>query len=134
MTLVLKKSGKKLGGKVIKGLLTGILIVSLTIVFLIWNQPSPQAKDLVEDWFRYNYLDLRQRETIEWGEPTVDEDGSASIRYKYLATVEDEGGLAKTLICNKFFVFDSRNKWVDTRDVAGFPKEKSDSFGNTILN
>ncbi len=114
--------------------LTGILIVSLTIVFAIWNQPSPQAEDLVEDWFRYNYVDLRQRETIEWGEPTTDEDSSVSIRYKYFATVKDKGGFTKTRIYNQIFVFDSRNKWVDTRDVAGFPKEKSDSLGNTILN
>jgi hypothetical protein len=73
-----------------------------------------RAKELVEDFFKHNYKDITARETIEWGRPTVDENGNLSIRYKYEATI---WGRDK-IIENKVWTFDKQNKFISVRKVG----------------
>ena len=80
---------------------------------------STQAgmKELVEDFFSKNFLDITSRETIEWGEVVKDENGNSSIRYKYRAKIWDK----ETKIMNQVFTFDPKGKFVSVKNVEGYP-------------
>lgn len=75
-------------------------------------------KDLVEDFFTKNFRDITARETIEWGDFTKLDDGNASIRYKYRATIWDKD----VKIMNQVFTFDPKGTFVSVKDVEGFPQ------------
>ena len=72
---------------------------------------NPQA--LVEDFFKHNFRDVTSRKTLEWGEPTIDENGNISIRYKYEATIWDKD----KVINNQVFTFDKNGKFVSVKDI-----------------
>jgi len=69
--------------------------------------------ELVEDFFRNNFRDITNRETIEWGQVAKDEKGNASIRYKYRATI---WGKDKKVL-DQIFTFDPSGKFVSVKDV-----------------
>lgn len=72
---------------------------------------DPQT--LVEDFFKHNFKDITSRKTLEWGEPTIDENGHISIRYKFEGTI---WGREKH-IGNMLFTFDKDGKLLSHRDI-----------------
>lgn len=74
--------------------------------------------ELVEDFFKKNFVDITSRKTLEWGEPTKDAKGNTSIRYKYAAQIWDK----ELKVMNQVFTFDSKGEFVSVKDVEGFPK------------
>jgi beta-lactamase regulating signal transducer with metallopeptidase domain len=87
-------------------------------------------QELVEEFFKHNYKDITVRKTIEWGEPTTDEKGNYSIRYKYEATIWDKD----KIIDNKIFTFDKEGKFISVKNAEGFPKKVDESFKATLTN
>jgi len=77
-------------------------------------------KELVEDFFSKNFVDVTSRKTIEWGEVTKAKDGNSSIRYKYRARIWDKD----TVIMNQVFTFDSKGKYVSVKNMEGFPQKR----------
>jgi|GEM_PF-4191404 len=77
----------------------------------IYSLPGVQA--LVEVFFANNYQDITQRKTIEWGEPTRDENSNVSVRYKYEATIWDKD----KIINNQIFIFDKDGKFLLVKDA-----------------
>ncbi len=75
-------------------------------------------KELVEDFFSKNFVDITSRETIEWGEVVKDKNGNSSIRYQYRAKIWDKD----VKIMNQIFTFDPKGQFVSVKDVEGFPK------------
>jgi len=76
--------------------------------------------ELVEDFFTKNFRDVTARKTIGWGDLQKHDDGNASIRYQYEATIWGR----EVKIMNQVFTFDADGAFVSVRDVEGFPKEK----------
>jgi beta-lactamase regulating signal transducer with metallopeptidase domain len=87
-------------------------------------------QELVKEFFKNNYRDVTARKTIEWGEPTTDEKGNYSIRYKYEATIWDRD----KIIDNKIFTFDKEGKFISVKNAEGFPKKVDESFKATLTN
>lgn len=75
--------------------------------------------DLVDDFFRNNFRDITARETIEWGEVETLDNGNASIRYRYNATIWDK----EEKIINQIFTFNPEGKFVSVEDVADSAQE-----------
>ena len=75
-------------------------------------------KELVEDFFRKNFHDITSRESLEWGEVVKSKNGSASIRYKYRATILGK----ETRIFNRIFTFNREGKFVSIKDADGIPQ------------
>ncbi|MFA6240549.1 MAG: M56 family metallopeptidase [Candidatus Hydrogenedentales bacterium] len=68
---------------------------------------------LVEDFFGKNYRDITARKTIEWGEPAKLDNGNATIRYKYEATIWDKDKIVQ----NKVFTFNPKGEFVSVEDA-----------------
>ncbi len=77
-------------------------------------------KELVEDFFHKNYRDITSRESLEWGEVVKSKNGSASIRYKYRATILDK----ETKIFNRIFTFNQQGKFVSVKGADGNPQNR----------
>lgn len=75
---------------------------------------------LVEDFFSKNYRDITARKTLEWGEPSKDDNGNASIRYKYEATIWDKDKITQ----NKVFAFDANGKFISVEDAEPADRPK----------
>lgn len=75
--------------------------------------------ELVEDFFTKNFRDVTSRKTIEWGEPEKLENGKASIRYKYEATIWNKD----VKIMNQVFTFNADGDFVSVTDADGPPRE-----------
>ena len=73
----------------------------------------PDAHQWVEDFFKHNYRDITKRKTLEWGEPTTDEKGNISIRYKYEATIWDKD----KIINDQIFTFNKDGKYVSAKSI-----------------
>jgi len=73
-----------------------------------------RLKALVEDFFNHNFRDITSRETIAWGDMTTNENGNASIRYKYRAKIWDKN----TITNDQVFTFDSRDEFVSVNKVT----------------
>jgi hypothetical protein len=70
-------------------------------------------KALVEDFFASNFRDVKQRESLEWGEVTRTTEGNSSIRYRYRARVWD-----KTSVTNdQVFTFAPGGRFVSVMDT-----------------
>jgi len=76
--------------------------------------------ELVEDFFTKNFRDVTSRKTIEWGELDKLENGNASIRYKYEATIWEKD----IKIIDQVFTFDAGGDFVSVADVDGSRKEE----------
>jgi beta-lactamase regulating signal transducer with metallopeptidase domain len=81
---------------------------------------STQAgmKELVEDFFSKNFRDITSREEIEWGDVEKAENGNASIRYKYRATIWGKD----VKVMNQVFTFNPKGEYVSYKNVDGFPQ------------
>jgi len=77
-------------------------------------------KELVEDFFSKNFVDVASRESIDWGQVTKAENGNSSIRYKYRAKIWDKD----TMMMNQVFTFDPKGKFVSFKNVEGFPQKQ----------
>lgn len=75
---------------------------------------------LVEDFFTKNFRDVTAKETIEWGEVTVDENGNSSIRYKYHANIWNRD----KMIMNQVFTFAPDGKYLSYKNLDGFPQRE----------
>ncbi|HUT91265.1 MAG TPA: carboxypeptidase-like regulatory domain-containing protein [Thermoguttaceae bacterium] len=71
--------------------------------------------ELVEDFFTKNFRDITARKTIQWGDLQKHDDGSASIRYQYEATI---WGRDKKIM-NQVFTFDAGGGFVSVEDIKG---------------
>ncbi|NOY40428.1 MAG: M56 family metallopeptidase [Planctomycetes bacterium] len=80
---------------------------------------TARVRGLVEDFFRNNFRDVKQRKTIEWGPITEGKQGNVSIRYKYHAKIWDK----KSMIMNQIFTFKPDGEFVNWSSVEGFPQE-----------
>ena len=85
------------------------------------NSPADGSVAPVERWLARNWLDLRDRQTIEWGHVEQDERGNYSVRYRFRANVAGGG----TIIDDATFTFDRKGKFVSVNHAPGFP-EKTD--------
>lgn len=85
---------------------------------------------LVMEFFGKNYRDISSRKTIEWGEPVRGENGNASIRYKYEATIRGE----KKIISNQTFTFDKDGKFLSVEDVEESGIENMPEFKAKLAN
>ena len=79
------------------------------------------VQGLVEDFFSKNYRDITSRNTLEWGEPTTDENGNISIRYKYEATIWDK----EKIINDQVFKFDKDGKFISVKNIIDPSNEDS---------
>ena len=70
-------------------------------------------KERVELFFSRNFRNVTSRETIEWGDFVRHEDGSSSVRYKYMATIWDKDKHVK----NQVFTFDETGEFVSVENV-----------------
>jgi beta-lactamase regulating signal transducer with metallopeptidase domain len=92
------------------------------------TQPTPPSDEKlammgqVEDFFLHNFRDVSARKSLEWGDVKTGADGSRSIRYMYEANIWG----SKVLVMNQIFTFDKQDKFVRYKNVAGFPKPKTD--------
>jgi len=75
---------------------------------------TEHLQNLVEDFFRDNYRDIKQRKTIEWGQPTTDKNGNSSIRYKYEARIWDKD----KYIFDELFTFSKDDKFVSSKKLS----------------
>ncbi len=73
---------------------------------------------LVEDFFGKNFRDITARKTIEWGDPSKLDNGNATIRYKYEATIWDKDKIVQ----NKVFTFDPKGEFVSVEDAEPVAK------------
>lgn len=74
-----------------------------------------KLRNLVEDFFKDNYRDIKNRKTIEWGQPIIDENGNQTIRYKYEANIWDS---KDTYVYNELFTFDKDGKFVSSKKLS----------------
>ncbi|MCK4626554.1 MAG: HEAT repeat domain-containing protein, partial [Phycisphaerae bacterium] len=72
----------------------------------------------VEKFFSQNYRDVKNRETIEWGQPKKLADGNYSIRYKFKCRIWGK----ERMIGNEIFTFTPTGKFVSARKVKGYPQ------------
>lgn len=75
---------------------------------------------LVEDFFTKNYRDVTMRKTLEWGNVETDENGSSTIRYKYVALIWDK---ERMTLCEEF-TFDKDGNFIKNKKVDGYPQNK----------
>ncbi len=76
----------------------------------------------VEDFFLHNFRDVVARKSLEWGNVETGPDGSRSIRYLYEANIWG----SKILVMNQIFTFNEQGKFLRYKNVAGFPKPKTE--------
>ncbi len=112
-----------------------VIIVAASILLPMAGQEisnEQRLQNLVENWFKNNYLDISERKTIEWGEPQKNKDGSYSISYKYEAKILNKG----YIINNDIFSFTENGEFVSVRKVEGFPlnAESPGQFTVTLPN
>ena len=74
----------------------------------------------VEHFFLHNFRDITARKSIEWEEAKIDKKDSRSIRYMYEALIWDK----EWKIMNQIFTFDTNGKFVNYKNVSGYPKNK----------
>jgi hypothetical protein len=67
----------------------------------------------VETFFKQNYRDITARKTLEWGEPTTDDNGQISLRYKYEATIWGKD----IKINDQIFTFDKSGTFISVKDA-----------------
>jgi beta-lactamase regulating signal transducer with metallopeptidase domain len=79
-----------------------------------------KLQNLVEDFFKDNYRDIKQRKTIEWGEPIIDDTGNQTIRYKYEANIWDS---KDRYIFNELFTFNKNGKYVSSKKISMILKD-----------
>ncbi len=88
-----------------------------------------KLQKLVEDFFKDNYRDIKQRKTIEWGEPIIDANGSQTIRYKYEARIWDKD----KYIFDELFTFSKDGKFISAKKLSqiltDYPADKNSSAG-----
>ncbi len=72
----------------------------------------------VEKFFLRNYRDVKNRETIEWGQPQKLADGNYSIRYKFQSRIWGK----ELMIDNQVFTFTPAGEYLSVKKVAGYPQ------------
>lgn len=90
--------------------------------------PEDQIRKLVEIFFKNNYRDITHRKTLEWGEPTTDENGNVSIRYKYEATIWDKD----KVVNDEIFTFDTNGYFVSVKMIVS-PEELAAVVEKAVL-
>jgi len=102
-----------------------LVVASVLVLSGAATPPVPVSKDKaemmgrVEEFLMHNFRDVTARKTIEWGEPVTNDDGTRSIRYRYLATIWGKDQMTM----NQVFTFASDGKFVSVKNVDGFPKK-----------
>jgi hypothetical protein len=85
---------------------------------------------LVEDFFE-NHAGVKWRKTLQWGDMTIHDDGSRSIRYQYDARA-GYNDINETYRCDKVFTFGKNNELLSFKDTAGpsvrIPLQKMEDF------
>jgi len=91
-----------------------------------------KLQNLVEDFFKDNYRDIKQRKTIEWEEPVFDANGNQSIRYKYEARIWDKD----KYIFDELFTFNKDGKFVSAKKISqilkDYPADNKSSAGQIL--
>jgi bla regulator protein blaR1 len=93
--------------------------VCLTSAWSEIDRDKAEMMGRVDDFFMHNFRDVTARKSLEWGE--VEPTGAnRSIRYMYEARIWDRD----TKIMNQVFTFDADGKFVEYKNVEGYPKPK----------
>jgi hypothetical protein len=95
------------------------LLAACSSTDVVRNSPTDGSVAQVERWLASNWLDLHNRQTIEWGQVEQDESGNYTVRYRFQANVAGGGAL----VDDTTFTFDRKGKFVSVNHAEGFPEK-----------
>lgn len=78
---------------------------------------------LVEKFFRQNYMDISDRETVAWGEPVTEPNGNRSLTYQYNAEIRGKEWLA----IEEQFTFAPDGTFVRVKKLSKTPMKKDET-------
>lgn len=117
----------------LRPIMAAMLLIALGAVSLTGAPTDPvktekaEIMGRVDDFFMHNFRDVTARKSLEWGDvETTGTDGSHMIRYMYEAKIWDKD----TKIMNQVFTFDREGRFVEYKNVDGYPKDKEQKLTN----
>lgn len=86
---------------------------------VVRNSRKDGSVKQVDKWLAHNWLDLRDRETIEWGKVEHLESGNYTVRYRFQANIVGGG----SIVDDATFTFSNKGDFVSVSHADGHPKK-----------